>query len=75
MTRAGAYQMAHGVEDEKFRRTVTCANGHSFTTATASTWDGLYCPNNEEGWQCLKPLIDSAQHLVDDLVALRDELA
>lgn len=63
-------------EDERYRRTVTCGNGHQFTTATVTTWNGLYCPNNEDGWQCLSPLLDShGPNLVTDLVELLDELA
>lgn len=39
-------------------RTVRCAKGHVFTTDTASTWNGLYCPAATIGGQCREPLTD-----------------
>lgn len=63
-------------EDERYRRTVTCRNGHEFTSASVTTWNGLYCPNHEDGWQCLSPLLDPmGTNLVGDLLELLDDLA
>lgn len=61
-------------EDERLRRTVTCGNGHEFTTATWMMWDGLFCPFADNRGQCLKPLVDDALPFVLDLYALRAEL-
>lgn len=61
-----------GEVGEQFRRTVSCSNGHSFTTDTAGTWNHMYCPGDGDGWHCLKPLLDSPDHLIADL---RDLLA
>jgi hypothetical protein len=39
-------------------RTVTCAKGHTFTTNTERSWNGLYCPAATFGRQCQEPLRD-----------------